>query len=428
LGSIDITDEKRYAREGFPWAEWDLLRREAPVYWYQPPRPDLRPFWAITRHEDIQLISRLPGIFVSSKRLRLHPADVDDAMAKWRAVAEAKMGKAWAAPLSFIDMDPPDHAKYRALVNRRFTPRAVRAMEGQFHAIAKRHVDAFIRRLHEAGDVGCDLVTDVAINVPSDTIFTMLGIPEEEWDQLFAWREHDIRQPDETVRRRQQAALHRFDERDSGNEYLLDLIAQRRAAGAPSETLIDVLIRAQVDEQPLPDRPVLSYVNLLIAGGLDTTRHSITGGVIALLEHPDELQKLVANRALMKSAVEEILRWVTPVVHFTRTAVSDFELRGQRIKAGEDVAMWYPAANRDESVFEDPYRFDIAREPNRHLAFGGFGEHFCLGANLARWQMYAMLGQLLPVLPRLEIVGDPIRTDGNLHVVGYKSLRLRLAR
>jgi cholest-4-en-3-one 26-monooxygenase len=169
----------------------------------------------------------------------------------------------------------------------------------------------------------------------------------------------------------------------------------------------------------------MSYIILLLAAGNETTRNSTTGGVHALLEHPAELEKLVANPELVEPAVEEILRWTSVVIQFTRTATQDTEVRGKRVRKGETVAMWYPSANRDEDVFQDPYRFDITREPNNHFAFGGYGEHFCLGANLARWEMRAMLRELIPLLPRLEVTRPPDRLAGQLHVGGIKRLMVR---
>jgi cytochrome P450 len=169
----------------------------------------------------------------------------------------------------------------------------------------------------------------------------------------------------------------------------------------------------------------MSYVILLLAAGNETTRNSTTGGVLALIEHPDQLAKLVANPGLVDSAVEEILRWTSVVIQFTRTCIEDTEVHGQRIRKGETVAMWYPSANRDEDVFANPYEFDIERDPNDHFAFGGYGEHFCLGANLARWEMRSLLRALLPVLPRLEVAAPPERLAGQLHLGGIKRLMVR---
>ena len=207
-------------------------------------------------------------------------------------------------------------------------------------------------------------------------------------------------------------------------QYLFDFVEARKKAGAPSDCLADVLLRAELDGRKLEDDEIFSYINLLIAGGLETTRNATTGGVLALLEHPEERDKLVANPELLRPAVEEILRWTSPVIQFARVATEDFELRGHTIRAGETVAMWYPSANRDEEAWDDPYRFDITRDPNDHLAFGGFGAHFCLGANLARWELRGIFKELLPLLPEMELDGPPFRQD-SLHVGGIVKMPVR---
>jgi cholest-4-en-3-one 26-monooxygenase len=189
-----------------------------------------------------------------------------------------------------------------------------------------------------------------------------------------------------------------------------------------------MLLRSDVDGEPLTLRELLSYINLLLAAGNETTRNAMTGGVQALLEHPDQLQKLVADPSLVEPAVEEVLRWTSIVIQFARTCIEDTEIRGQRIRKGETVAMWYPSANRDEAVFPDPYDFDITRDPNPHYAFGGYGEHFCLGANLARWELRTMFRELLPLLPDMELAGKPELVAGSLHIGGIKRLPVRLSR
>ncbi len=208
-------------------------------------------------------------------------------------------------------------------------------------------------------------------------------------------------------------------------DYMRDLIAQRRAHASAGRDLCSALLRAELDGAPLTEQQLVGYLTLLLAAGNETTRNAISGGVQALLQHPQERDRLCANPDLVESAAEEILRWTSPVVQFARTAVRDFTLRGVRIAAGEDVGMFYPSANRDEAVFEDPYRFDVARRPNKHLAFGGYGAHFCLGANLARWELRAALRALLPLLPRLELAGRETRIPF-LHVPAIQQLPLRL--
>ena len=216
--------------------------------------------------------------------------------------------------------------------------------------------------------------------------------------------------------------------RNSGEwrRYNEDLVAQRLQDGF-GEDLLSRLMQAEIDGQKFTPREISSYFTLLVAAGNETTRNSITGGVKVLLENRDQLERLVAEPELVPSAVEEILRWTSVVIQFQRTATEDLEIRGQTIRKGESLVMWYPSANRDEEVFPEPYTFDITRDPNDHFAFGGFGEHFCLGAHLARWEMRAIFHALLPVLPKLELAREPELVAGSLHVGGIKRMLVRAA-
>ena len=430
LDTLSITDTQRYVERGYPWAEWDLLRREAPVYWYD--RPDVDPFWALTTYEDTLTISKRSDIFISSDRLRIFPRTQEEFSRRRKEELIARFGPERARrhyTLSFIDMDDPEHAAYRNLTNRSFTPRAMRLLEDHIAELAERYVSGFARQLVNAvAEQGeCDFVHDLAVKLPMAAIFEMLGFPREDWDELFDIREVQFGSdrelalsgltPEELHEERQKA-------NKAATEYGFAFIEARKAAGAPSDALVDVLLRAELDGRTLEDDEINSYINLLVAGGLETTRNATTGGVLALLEHPEERDRLVAHPELLRTAVEEILRWTSPVIQFARVATEDFELRGHTIRAGETVAMWYPSANRDEAAWEDPYRFDITRDPNDHLSFGGFGAHFCLGANLARWELRGIFKELLRLLPEMELVGAPYRQD-SLHVGGIVKMPVR---
>ncbi len=430
LDTLSITDTQRYVERGYPWAEWDLLRREAPVYWYD--RPDVDPFWALTTYEDTLTISKRSDIFISSDRLRIFPSTQEEFSRRRKEELIARFGPERARrhyTLSFIDMDDPEHAAYRNLTNRSFTPRAMRLLEDHIAELAEQYVSGFARQLVNAvAEQGeCDFVHDLAVKLPMAAIFEMLGFPREDWDELFDIREVQFGSdrelalsgltPEELHEERQKA-------NKAATEYGFAFIEARKAAGAPSDDLVDVLLRAELDGRKLEDDEINSYINLLVAGGLETTRNATTGGVLALLEHPEERDRLVANPELLRTAVEEILRWTSPVIQFARVATEDFELRGHTIRAGETVAMWYPSANRDEAAWEDPYRFDITRDPNDHLSFGGFGAHFCLGANLARWELRGIFKELLRLLPEMELVGAPYRQD-SLHVGGIVKMPVR---
>ncbi len=430
LDTLSITNTQRYVERGYPWAEWDLLRREAPVYWYD--RPDVDPFWALTTYEDALTISKRSDIFISSDRLRIFPSTQEEFSRRRRAELIARHGPERARrfyTLSFIDMDDPEHAAYRNLTNRSFTPRAMRLIEDHIAELAEAYASGFARQLintvAEQGE--CDFVHDLSVKLPMAAIFEMVGFPREDWEELFGIKEVEYGSDRELA-----LAGLTLEERDverrtanrASSQYLFDFVAARKKAGAPSDCLADVLLRAELDGRKLEDDEIFSYVNLLIAGGLETTRNATTGGVLALLEHPEERDKLVANPDLLRPTVEEILRWTSPVIQFARVATQDFELRGHTIRAGETVAMWYPSANRDEEVWEDPYRFDITRDPNDHIAFGGFGAHFCLGANLARWELRGIFKELLPLLPEMELDGPPYRQD-SLHVGGIVKMPVR---
>ena len=430
LDTLSITDTQRYVERGYPWAEWDLLRREAPVYWYN--RPDVAPFWALTTYEDALTISKRSDIFISSERLRIFPSTQEEFSKRRKEELIARFGPEKARrfyTLSFIDMDDPDHAAYRNLTNRSFTPRAMRLIEDHIGELAEAYASGFARQLIDtvAEQGACDFVHDLAVKLPMAAIFEMVGFPRDDWDELFGIKEIEYGSDRELAL----AGLtpeERDVERRKANrvstEYLFNFVEARKAAGAPSDCLADVLLRAELDGRTLEDDEIFSYINLLIAGGLETTRNATTGGVLALLEHPDERDKLVANPELLRPAVEEILRWTSPVIQFARVATEDFELRGHTIRAGEAVAMWYPSVNRDEAAWEEPYRFDITRDPNDHLAFGGFGSHFCLGANLARWELRGIFKELLPLLPEMELDGPPYRQD-SLHVGGIVKMPVR---
>ena len=394
------------------------------MHWYEPPE-DYEPFWSITRHADILAISKRADVFVSRRRLRLFPRPVDKLMRASREGLEAQFGPANGAPLSFNDMDAPHHLAYRNLTSKHFTPRAMRAFGREISALAKQHVARFTARLGDAGAGGTplDLVEALAVKVPTAAIFQMLGVPPDQHDELFTLWEDTVRSEPEARSHDEgtDAANIFFDPNGKGQRYLARMIDDARERGATADDLLSALLAARVDGEPLPQQALVAYMMLLIAAGLDTTRHATTGGVSLLLEHPDQLTRLVADPSLIESAVEEILRFTSPVIHFMRTAVDDFEIGGKRIRAGESVSLWYPSANRDEAVFERPYTFDIARSPNPHLAFGGYGPHFCIGAHLARTQLRAVFRELLPVLPELEVAGELVRMR-NLHVGGYTAL------
>ena len=427
LDTLDIHSTDLYLSRGYPWREWDLLRREAPVFWYQ--REGIAPFWAVTRHADVLTISKRSDVFVNSQRLRLQGIEDDARQLAWtRMRAEARGWDPDEVP-DFIFMDDPRHRKFRLLAARRFTPAALRKLESHFDELSRKFADEFASELDRAADAGetCDFVRGFAQKLPLAAIGEMLGLPSGDWMRLKQLTNVMIGAPELEF-------FHEGENRNAGviraveeiTEYMIRLVADRQARGVGGDDLSSLIVHSEIDGQPLTLQQLQGFLFVLLAAGNETTQNSISGGVHALLEHPAQRALLCSNPDLVESAAEEILRWTSPVVQFARTANRDFELSGIRIKAGEDVGMWYPSANRDEAVFEDPYRFDITRAPNHHLAFGGFGAHFCMGANLARWELRAALRALIPILPRFESAGPAERVP-NLHVSAIHRMPVRAA-
>ena len=413
LGDLDLISSEMYRTTGYPWKAWDLLRKESPVYWYE--KPGLTGFWAITKHEDILTISKQPNVFVSSQRLVITDRDQE---------VQAEAGNAAMRQHHILTMDPPEHGKYRNLVTRHFAPRALSLLEPHVEALSKEIItDVATRLVDSVSKVGhADFVSDLSAKLPVFVITEMLGVPREDSELMFNWTNEAIGAGDPEYQQGRTAA-------ETGRQatmamfgYFAKLLAERRAA--PRDDLISVLARSVVDGEPLSDHDILSYCFLLIVAGNETTRNATSGGMLTLIQHPEEMAKLRADPSLAYSAVEEILRWTSPITHFARTAVSDTEIRGQAIKAGDAVVMFYPSANRDEDLFENPYTFDITRTPNDHLAFGGYGEHFCLGSNLARMELRVIFGEILQRLPDIQQDGEISRLSSTL-VGGIKHMPVR---
>ena len=427
LETLDIHDKDLYVSRGYPWREWDLLRREAPVFWYE--REGIAPFWAITRHADILTISKRSDVFVNSGRLRL--ASLEDDERQVKSTRRRAVEYDWdpdEVP-DFIFMDDPRHRNFRLITAKRFTPAWLNKLEEHFRELSERFAREFAAELTRAAEGGeaVDFVRGFSQKLPLSAIGEMMGLPPDDWMRLkqltnvmIGAPEPDFFHPGENRNQGVQRAAEEM------TAYMIEVVRDRRRRGSEVDDLSSVIVHGKVDGQPLTVQQLQGYLFVILAAGNETTQNALTGGVHALLEHPEQLELLCANPDLVVSASEEILRWTSPVLQFARTAVEDFELSGVKIAAGQDVGMWYPSANRDPEVFEDPYRFDITRDPNRHLAFGGYGAHFCLGANLARWELRAALRALIPVLPRFESAGPPERVP-NLHVAAIHRLPVRAA-
>ena len=407
VDTLDIITPDHYAKNGYPHREWTLLRREAPVYWYD--RPNVEPFWAITKHADIVTIGRQPKIFLNGPRLLVITRDL-----------VIPGGENLFRHL--LNMDPPEHGRYRDLVNRRFTPRAVRKLEAEVAEIANNVMRELAATRANGGAVECDFVVDMAARVPLDVIAALIGVPREDRAQLFQWTNETIGSADpefqkgasaeETIRRAREGLF----------TYFNNLVEERRKN--PRDDLTSVLASARLDGEPLPIFELMSYFLLLVVAGNETTRNATSGGLHAFIENPEQWRMLKRDPSLLRSAVEEIVRWVTPVIQFARTATQDYELRGQKIREGDSLCLFYPSANRDEEVFQEPFKFDIRRNPNPHLAFG-IGEHFCLGANLARLELEVIFRELLKWVDSAELTA-PMERLRSSFVGGIKHMPVRL--
>jgi cytochrome P450 len=404
----DIVRAERYAEHGYPHAAWTSLRRESPVHRFEIDGFD--PFWAVTLHGDIDRVSRQPRLFLNEPRLVLSskrfPTRRPEEVAR-----------------SILNMDPPEHGKYRGVVNRRFTPHALSFLRAHVEALSAEIVGDVARRTLDAiGDEAqCDFVADVAARMPLAVILELLGVPREDCQLVFEWTNQAIA-PGEPEYRRGAGVLETAERaRLALFDYFSRHVAERRRRAR--EDLVSVLVAGKVDGDPLSDFEILSYCFLLAVAGNETTRNAISGGVLALIENRSELERLRADASLVPTAVEEVIRWTSPVIHFCRTAGADTELRGRDIAKGDLLVLYYPSANRDERVFEDPFRFDVGRTPNDHLAFG-IGEHFCLGANLARLELASILPEVLRRLDSLELAG-PVERVRSTFVGGIKRMPVR---
>jgi len=398
----NIVDPAVYAAEGYPHDIWTRLRREDPVCWWD--ATGGIPFWAITKHDDITTISKRPDLFLNGPRLTIsHEPE--------RPMDEF--------PPTLIQMDPPKHGIYRQLVSRRFTPGALRRMHHDIEQIGAEIVESLV----EEGDSGeCDFVEKVSAPLPIAVIAWMLGVPREDWGLLFDWTNRTIGADDPEFQEAGKTAEETA--RTAMTElfgYFAKLVESKQKN--PEDDLASLFATAEVDGEPLPLMDVLAWCLIVVIAGNETTRNGTTGGMLAFIEHQDQLRRLQAEPALLPAAVEEVVRWTSPIIHFARTATQDFELRGKQIRAGDALGLFYPSANRDEDVYDDAFTFRIDRVPNRHLGFG-VGEHFCLGAHLTRLELQVAYKHLLPRIEEIELAGPVSRLRSSL-VGGVKRLPIR---
>jgi len=381
-------------------------RKHAPVSWVDV--PDYRPFWAVTKHADIMEIERQNDLFTNDPRPLLAIAEADDAL---RRDMEAGTGLR-----TLIHLDDPHHRDLRKIGVDLFRPKAMRALKTRCDELAKVYVD----KMAEKGGV-FDFATEIAVNYPLYIILSMLGLPDSDFPRMLKLTQEMFGGNDQEFQRGggvedMLAVLLDF------FNYFMALTKSRREN--PTEDLASAIANATINGEPLTDMDTLSYYVIVASAGHDTTSAAIAGGLLALLENPDQLNRLKNDMSLMPTAVEEIIRWVVPVKEFMRTAQADTVVRGVPIAKGEAVLLSYVSANRDEDVFTDPFRFDVGRDPNKHLSFG-HGVHFCLGAALARMEINSFFTELVPRITSIELAGEP-ETMATTFVGGLKHLPIRV--
>ena len=392
MAPVESFDPDYFAANGYPHDVWAWMRENAPVARYDV--PGRQPFWAITRYKDIVSIGRDPQLnFISAPGITILRTDQP----------------AVRSPLQLLlTMDPPQHSKHRGVMRDQFRPRAMQALDDHIVQRCREIADAVASaRLSKAqGDV-VDFVDAVAMRLPLDVILELLGVPTSDRDQMYAWSNAvvgsedpdygDVDTPHEAVLAARQGIF----------GYFMKFITERRAA--PRD-----------DGEPLTDMDILGYCFVLMIAGNETTRNATSGALLTLFEHPQAMAELTADPSLMPTAVEELLRWVAPIIYMARTATKNVEIGGQMIPEGDKVVMFYPSANRDPEVFANPTLFDIRRNPNEHLTFG-FGRHRCLGNDLARIELRAVLSEILRRFPNIRPAGQPSRLRSNF-VGGIKYL------
>jgi cytochrome P450 len=393
----DVSLENDDFAERVPHETFALLRREAPVWWYEWPLG--QGYWCVTKHADVVAVSRDTKTFTSEQGANLEDLDEEQ-----RNVRQ-----------SMLETDPPRHTRLRALVGPSFTPRAIKAYE----LVLRELTTAVLDRALPIREF--DFIEEVSKQLPIRVLARLLGAPDEDTDRLIDWGDRMIGNTDpeladvlsdspesEQYRMlpfRSPASLELF-------EYAHRIAAERRRA--PDDDLVSKLVHAEIDGERLSEREFDSMFLLLVVAGNETTRQAIAHGMLALAEHREQWRRLVDDAELLwTSGADEILRWSSPVLHFRRTATRDVELGGQTIRAGDKVVVWYVSANFDEEVFADPLRFDVGRQPNPHVTFGGGGPHYCLGAHLAKLEVQVMFDALLPRLADIELTGRPERMRTN---------------
>jgi cholest-4-en-3-one 26-monooxygenase len=401
LEDIDLLDRDAFAR-GVPHEWFTFLRREHPLYRHREPHGP--GFWVVSKYADVRAVGRDPATYSSDQdRGGITPLEEPETAAPPNPIKV------------LIAMDPPEHTRHRKLVSHGFTPRMINALEPRIREMTVRILERAIAK------GTCDFVVDVAAELPVEVIAELIGVPNEDRHKIFEWTNRIVGEEDPEYfvakDQREQAMAEMF-------EYVQELSEQRRRE--PRDDIMSELLQAELDGDKLSALELNAFFLFLSSAGNETTRNAAAHGLNAFLDNPGEYEKLVQDpEGLAAKATEEILRWASPVMHLRRNVVSDTELRGQPLKAGDKVSIWFVSANRDEEVFDDPFRFDIERHPNEHIAFGGGGPHFCLGASLARIELRVLFEELARRVPVLRSLGPPAPLRSNI-VAGIKHLPVDL--
>jgi cholest-4-en-3-one 26-monooxygenase len=398
---INLVDPDVYRRGGPPHEMFSWLRANDPVFWHADGgEPGWPGFWAVTRHADIGYLSRHPEIFSSARRLCLFGEVPEEHIQLQR--------------LMMLNMDPPQHTRQRAFVNRGFTPRMIGRLEDHIAEICH----ALLDEVQDSG--GADFVTEIAAPLPLWVICELVGAPVEDRGRLFELSNLLIGSADPEFQIGPQAQ-----QNAAAEIYAYGAAIAERRKAEPADDIITRLLQPDDNGEALTSDEFDLFFLLLTVAGNETTRNAAAGGMLALFEHPDQWQRLLEDPGLIPTAAEEIVRWVSPVNMFRRTALRDTDLGGQQIAAGEKVVVFYASANRDESVFAAPDQFDVGRDPNPHLGFGGGGPHFCLGRHLAALELRVLLQALTERMPGIRLDGEPSRLRSNF-INGIKHMPVRL--
>jgi cholest-4-en-3-one 26-monooxygenase len=399
IPATDVVDLDHYERDGAPHDQFAWLRDADPVRWHTDPDPGVPGFWAVTRHADVVHVSRRSELFSSYERLALFHEPTQETLEMNR--------------LMMLFMDPPEHTARRLLVNKGFTPRMIRQLEGHIRDVARELVGEV------AGRGEADFVADIAAPLPSYMICELLGMPIEDRERIFHWSNLLIGGDDPEFNPDPASRAEGMTVAAEVLAYAGEIAALRR--DHPGDDIVTQLLLPDDEGRVLTDLEFQLFVLLLLVAGNETTRNSASGGMLAFFDHPDQWQRLLADRSLLRTAPDEIVRWVTPVNMFRRTAMRDTEISGTKVSAGDKVVLFYASANRDERAIEDPSTFDIGRDPNPHLGFGGGGAHFCLGSHLARLTLSVLFEAVVERMPDIRPAGPARRLRSNF-INGLKEL------